>query len=344
MTNDAFSSSSRLVAGRTVDEIIDKTNASYTRLRHVRESLSSDAHGCLRASHKSVAYISDFWPQVAQLIDSDPRRLGLSVPVGEGRFDVEEVKNTILQRLSGESDERHTRIMAGTMAPLTLMTRLLNEATGLWADRLQEASDPETLDFELDPSLFVSLRTLLSRKDSHGAVGGNAPTLVMGGTATAVAMCWNLLYQTPRAYRDLVGREIDRQGVESLWDQTRELIFRIGGGSLTAFVAFASACSSDANKMLWDGAGDLGLVEEGDRYVWVMNEALFARYNQILESIESSQESHYVGCAALFARSDPLALNIEFADDVPTGRDPSVFSEIIRWITAVARSEYFPEF
>jgi len=343
MSSRSFINPSRLV-GRAVDDIIEQTNATYTRLRHVRNRLPQEAHGCLHASHKSATYIRDFWPQVAELIDSDPRKLGLSVPAGDGRFGVEEVKNTILQKLSGEKDERHARIMAGTMAPLTLMTRLLNEAAGLWADRLQDGSGSETLDFELDSSLFVSLRTLLSRKDSHGVVGGNAPTLVMGGTATAVAMCWNLFYQLPRAYDDLVGREIDRKEMESLWEQTKELIFRIGGGSLTAFVAFASACSSDANKMLWDGAGDLGLMEEGDRYVWMMNEALIVRYNQILKSIESSQEGHYVGCAALFTRSDPLPLNDEFADEVPSGRDPTVFSEIIRWITAVARAEYFPEF
>ena len=32
------------------------------------------------------------------------------------------------------------------------------------------------------------------------------------------------------------------------------------------------------------------------------------------------------------------------ADAVTDDREPTVFSELIRWITAVARAEYFPQF
>ena len=329
---------------RMVDDVIDEANASFTRLRHPRDVPSEDAHACVHASHESVTYIGAFWPFVARLIDADPRKLGLSVEQPEGRFSIDEIKRTIIERSAARLDERHARITAGALAPLTIMTRLLNEATGTWADDFQSGGGQCSLSFEVQPSRFTSLRTLFPRKDKEGGVGGNAPTLVMGGTATAVAMCWNLLHHLPRVYGELEGREADRPTMEQLWEQTRELIFRIGSGSLIAFVAFASACSSDAASMIWDGAKDLGLAVRDDRYVWTMNNTLLERYKQMLASIVASQQGHYVGCAALFARAEALPLSAEFADVVPAGREPTVFSELIRWITAVARAEYFSEF
>ena len=329
---------------RAVDDVIEQTNAGYTRLRHPREGPQNDEHECLHASHESVGYIRAFWPYVAGLIDADPRKLGLSVKAGEGRFESSEIKRTIIENLASDGDQRPARIMAGTMAPLTIMTRLLNEATGTWAEEFEGGGGQCPFSFELDPSRFVSLRTLFPRKEKGGAVGGNAPTLVMGGTATAVAMCWNLLFHLPRVYSELEKRDVDRETMERLWEQTRELIFRIGSGSLTAFVAFASACSSDASKMIWDGAQDLALARRDERYVWMMNRALLERYERMLSSVKNAQQGHFVGCAALFARCESLPLNAEFADEVATGRDPTVFSELVRWITAVARAEYFSEF
>ena len=343
MSRGSFSAAAA-TDNRAVDEVIDESNALFTRLRHPRERPADDAHECLHASHESVTYIRAFWPAVARLIDADPRKLGVSVEQPEGRFSVDEIKRTIVERGAASWDERYARITAGALAPLTIMTRLLNEATGTWADELENGRGQCRLSFELESSRFVSLRTLFPRKDKEGAVGGNAPTLVMGGTATAVAMCWNLLHQLPRVYRELEGREVDRATMEQLWEQTRELIFRIGSGSLTAFVAFASACSSDAASMIWDGAKDLGLAVRDDRYVWTMNSSLLERYEHMLASIEESQQGRYVGCAALFARAEALPLSAAFADEVPAGRDPTVFSELIRWITAVARAEYFSEF
>ncbi len=343
MSRESFSAAST-TGDRAIDEVIDEANAAFTRLRHPKETPSDDAQECLHASHESVAYINAFWPAVARFIDADPRKLGVSVEQPEGPFDVKEIKRTIVERGAASWDERYARITAGALGPLTIMMRILNEATGAWADDLQRGGGQCPLSFELDPARFVSLRTLFPHKEKQGEVGGNAPTLVMGGTATAVTMCWNLLHHLPRVYSELEGREADRATMERLWEQTRDLIFRIGSGSLTAFVAFASACSSDATQMIWDGARDLGMKRGDERYVWTMNSASLERFEQMLSSVQGSQQGHYVGCAALFARSQPLPLNTEFADAVPAGRDPTVFSELIRWITAVARAEYFSEF
>ena len=157
-------------------------------------------------------------------------------------------------------------------------------------------------------------------------------------------MCWNLLRRMPSAYYECKQIELDRGTAERIWEQTRELIFRIGGGSLAAFVAFASACSSNAAALKWDGAKDLGLVAPAGRHVWTMNSALLRRFDGILTTVRESQRGHYVGCAALFARADPLPLSPDFADAVTGDREPTVFSELIRWITPVARAEYFPQF
>ena len=331
-------------ANRPVDEIIERSNALFVRLKHPRQEPADGEHVCVHASFESAEYIRAFWPHLRRLIEADPRKLGLSVEQPGDRLEVGEIQRSILDRGDSLGNESEVRLMTTTIAPLTMMSRILNEASDGFAEDLSSGRGRCPLTFELDPERFVSLRTLFPRKDQQEKVVGHAPTLVMGGTATAVAMCWNLLHRMPGAYYECEQIELDRDTAEQLWEQTRELIFRIGGGSLAAFVAFASACSSNAAALRWDGAKDLGLAAPAGRYLWTMNSALLERYNEILTTVRESQQGHYIGCAALFARAKPLPLSPDFADAVTDDREPTVFSELIRWITAVARAEYFPQF
>ena len=331
-------------ANHPVDEVIEQSNALFARLKHPRQKPADGEPVCVHASFESAEYIRAFWPHLRRLIHADPRKLGLSVEQPGDRLEIGEIQRSILDRGDSLGNETEVRLMTTTIAPLTMMSRILNEATDGFAEDLSSGRGRCPLSFELDPARFVSLRTLFPRKDRQGRVGGNAPTLVMGGTATAVAMCWNLLHRMPRAYYECEQIELDRDTAEQIWAQTRELIFRIGGGSLAAFVALASACSSDAAALKWDGAKDLGLATSAGRYVWTMNSALLGRFDEILTTVRESQKGHYVGCAALFARAEPLPLSPDFADAVSDDREPTVFSELIRWITAVARAEYFPQF
>jgi hypothetical protein len=341
---------------RTVDAVLDEVNASFTRLKPSMQGADDDENESLAASRESSQYISTFWPQVARLIESDPAGLGMSVAVttesGERRLGVEEIREfgaeEIRRSPAGRgawADESEILLAASVLAPLTMMTELLNNATGNFAEELTSGSARCPLEFNLDPTRYVSLRALLPHHTGDsGSVGGNAATLMMGGTATALAMCWNLLHQMPRAYLALEGTDVDRQKMEHLWENTRELLFRIGRGSLSAFVAFASACSSDSTAMLWDRADGLGLEAQGGRYLWTMNSVLLEHFAQMAAQVREAQRGHYVGCAALYTRTDPLPLTPRFADAVQGGRQPTVFAELIRWVTAVARAEYFPRF
>lgn len=333
---------------RVLEDVLDATNAGFTRLRHTRDAPAGKTHEAVEASHSSVAYIQAFWPHVAALIESDPRKLGLSVvmPV-KGRVqrvEVGDVRDSIVGSVPAPRDEREVLRVASALAALRIMTDVMNAATGNWANELQGGTGCP-LDFDLDAERYVSLRALLHRRENDpGAVGANAPTLVMGGTATALAMCWNLLYRLPGAWRELHGTEISRESLEQQWASARELIFRIGSGSLTAFVAFASACASDTKVLLWDGTADLGLAEHDGRTVWTMNAGLYDRYLQHVASVRDAQQGSYVGCAALYARTEPLPLDPAFADPLESGRQTTVFAEVLRWMTAAARAEYFPLF
>ena len=332
------------IADPTVDEVIKRANASFTRLKHPTQRPGDGEPDCLIASYESVEYIRAFWPHLRRLIEADPRKLGLSMEHPDGRIELDEIQRSMLDSGGSLGDETELRLMTTTFAPLAMMLIILNEATGSFAEELSSGRGRCPLAFDLDPERFVSLRTLLPRKDKEGRVGGNAPTLMIGGTATAAAMCWNLLHRMPSAYYECEGRELDRGTAEQIWEQTGKLIRRIGGGSHVALAALASACSSDATAEIWDGANDLGLVAVEGGYEWTMNSALLGRFDKMLAMIRDSQHGHYVGCAALFARAEPLPLAPDFAGVVTGGRGPAVFPEVIRWITAVARAEYFPQF
>ena len=72
--------------------------------------------------------------------------------------------------------------------------------------------------------------------------------------------------------------------------------------------------------------------------------ALRSRYKALLGQISGDQHGHYVGCAALFTRAAALPLATAWADSIESDKDPIVFAELLRWITAVARKQYFPAF
>lgn len=327
-----------------IDELLETTNAECARMRHAREA-ATDEPASVTASRESVAYIEAFWAHVAAAIAADTRHLGTTVPVmraGEMHMiSVEGMRAAMLAADAGANAQ--SRIKAAALAPLVVMSQVLDQATSAWAGELRSGRCP--LAFDVDASRYVSLRALLPHRDAPaGQVGGNAPTLVMGGTATALAMCWNLLLSLPRAFVELEGRMPDSATMETLWGHTRELVFRIGGGSLAAFVALASACSSNSAAMLWDGAGDLGLARRGERYVWMANARLAHRYSEMLAAVRAAQQGEYIGCAALYARAPALPLSPDYADAVDPGRPIIVFNEMLRWVTAVARAEYFPMF
>lgn len=319
--------------------ILDAVNAMFTRLRH--SQTEPPVPPPVAASHVSVEYIENFWPHVARLIAEDPHGLGMSFELEGQRRDLETARRDPELRARAGND----LFALSILAPMRVMNELLNAATGAWAKELRAQGMGCPLKYSLDAEQFVSLRTLLPhRDDGDGPVGANAPTLVMGGTTTAITLCWNLLWRLPGAYRELTGKHVDRETIDELWSATRELIFRIGGGSLIAFVSFASACTSRVDALLWEGMDDLALAKVEGRYVWTMNEALFQRMLEMVNRIHLAQQGHYLGCAALFARAAPLNLRGEQSDLSDGARQPTIFSELVRWITAVARAEYFPVF
>lgn len=319
--------------------ILDAVNAMFTRLRHSQSAAPLPPP--VAASHISVDYIEAFWPHVARLIAADPQGLGMSFEVDGQHRDLDIARRDPALRARAGND----LFALSVLAPMRVMNELLNAATAAWAKELRAPGMGCPLRYSLDAEQFVSLRTLLPhRADEDGPVGANAPTLVMGGTTTAITLCWNLLWRLPGAYRELSGRHVDRATMDELWSATRELIFRIGGGSLIAFVSFASACSSRVDALLWDGMKDLSLAQTDGRYVWTMNDALFQRMLEMVNRIHLAQQGHYLGCAALYARAAPLALAGEQSEISDGARQPTIFSELVRWITAVARAQYFPVF
>ena len=322
-----------------VDLILDAVNAMFTRLRHSQSEAPLPPP--VAASHASVDYIEAFWPHVARLVAADPHGLGMSFEVDGQHRDLDTARRDPELRARAGND----LFALAVLAPMRVMNELLNAATVAWAQELRAPGMGCPLRYSLDAEEFVSLRTLLpNREDEHSSVGANAPTLVMGGTTTAITLCWNLLWRLPGAYRELRGQHVDRATMDELWGATRELIFRIGGGSLIAFVSFASACSSRVDGLLWDGMNDLNLAYIDGRYAWTMNDALFQRMLEMVNRLHLAQQGHYLGCAALYARAAPLALTGEQSEISDGARQPTIFAELVRWITAVARAQYFPLF
>lgn len=320
-----------------VELILDAVNAMFTRLRHHAEPPLPPP---VAASHESVAYIEAFWPQVARLVAADPKGLGMSFELDGARRSLDDARRDPELRALAGNDV----FALGVLAPMRVMSELLNAATAAWATELRGAGMGCPLRYAVDAERYVSLRTLLPHRDeSDSPVGANAPTLVMGGTTTAITLCWNLLWRLPGAWRELTGTPIDRETLNELWLATRELLFRIGSGSLIAFVSLASACTPHPDAPLWQGMGDLSLGRGEGRYGWRMNEAFFQRVLETVNRIHLAQQGHYLGCAALYARAAPLALEGE-APDTGGARQPTIFSELLRWITVVARATYFPVF
>lgn len=332
-----------------LDDLLAATNARYVRVRHGATGLDGAAAEAAAASVESAHYVEAFWPRVIAAIAADPARLGSELVHRQGgqnqRVTVDDVRQAMraADGVDAAAGATPAAIKAAAFAPLVVMSRLLNAATTAFAEELESGRCP--LAYAVEPARYVSLRALLPlRAAPADAVGANAPTLVMGGTATALGLCWNLLYRMPRAWQVLYGQLPPRSEMETLWDETRELLFRIGSGSLAAFVALASACSSNSAALVWDGAFDLALARRAERHVWILNEDLHGRYRARLAQVEHAQQGCYVGCAALYARADALPLAVPPADPIDSERPAQVFSEMLRWVTAVARAEYFPLF
>ena len=324
-----------------LDDLLRDINALFERHRHSRR----DTSPCVHASFASTHYIEAFWRHLIAVVSTDPSGLGMlarqSINGQQHELCLEDVYRKITHGGPPPGEDREFRRVAGVLAPMIMTDAVLNSATQSFAESFQI---PENCDlaFEVDAEQFVSLRTLLPLRDDGGRVGANAPSLVMGGTSTAVKMCWNLLLRAPRAVAELTGQEAERAQLEKVWRDTRELIFRIGAGSLVAFVALASACTDDANAMLWPAIDDLSLTVEDQQYLWVANQAFVERFNGHLERIRASQQGHYVGCAALYTKVEKLKLRDQQQRD--SSQETTAFSEILRWISVVAENQYFPLF
>ncbi|MGR8947821.1 MAG: hypothetical protein ACU84Q_07230 [Gammaproteobacteria bacterium] len=323
-----------------VDDLLRTTDAQFERHRHSHR----DPAPCVHASFASARYINIFWAHLAAAVGNDPNGLGMRATQShrgrQRQLNLADVYQGITKGGPPPGEDREFNRVAAVLAPLIMTDAVLNSATQSFAESFETDSD-ETLSFEVEAEQFVSLRTLLPLRDDGGRVGANAPSLVMGGTSTAVKMCWNLLLRTPRALFELNDKEPSRAEVEKAWVDTRELIFRIGSGSLVAFVSFASACTDDPNAMLWPNMDDLSLILQDDQYLWNANAALVERFKNYLQQVHESQQGHYVGCAALYTKVEKLKLR----DTNEAARtETTAFAEILRWISLVAENEYFPLF
>ncbi len=326
-------------------EVLIATNKKFKKLNHKK----TDQNPAVAASHNSVTYIESFWPYLSSEISSDPDKMGTSILHNENgkghRVSTEELCNNFIEQNSNHPDKQHISRLASILSSAAVMQQVLTIATNNWATTFNTHESKCPLSFDLNPKEYVSLRVLLPEKTISGkAPESNAPTLVIGGTSTAVNLCWNLLYRMPAAYKEAMGEDLDNAVAKKIWSDTRELIFKLGAGSLTSFVALASACSEDANELIWEGTSDLSIEKIGGQFIWKMNGAMNKRYNIILEKIEARQNKQYVGCAALHARSDPLPLSEKWSDPPSKDNDLSIFSELLRWVTAVANKNYFVHF
>jgi hypothetical protein len=325
-------------------EVLMATNKKFKNLNH--KKTGPDQNPAVTASHNSVAYIESFWPYLANEILSDLDKLGTSITHNEKgetqRISSEELRKNFIEKNTNHPDKQHISRLASILSSAAVMQQVLSAATTNWAAKFDSNEPKCPLSFALDPEQYVSLRVLLPEKSTSKTVPeSNAPTLVIGGTSTAVNLCWNFLYRMPIAYKEATGETLDRKSAKRVWSDTKDFLFKLGAGSLTAFVALASACSADTNELIWEGAADLSMEKIGGKFVWKMNGEMYNRYNIILKKIETRQNAHYVGCAALHARSAPLPLSEQWSDQPSKNGDLSIFSELLRWVTAVANKQYF---
>ena len=327
----------------SVEKLIDETNTSLKNDRIAASKIEKEQ--LVTSENVSVLYVQDFWPYLCEVIKSDPDKLGLSLRVTIGNEKVllkaEDLKTAYVREKGGPGDRLVNLKLGCVFSSIALMEKCISVASENWANSLIDNSD-KTLPFKLNTNDFVSLRMLLPRKNGLDRVPqAEAPTLVTGGTMTAIYLCWNLLYRSDLAYLERFKKEPTMSILEQIWKDTRELIFRLGNGSLASFISLASACSSNSSSMIWDGIGDLELIEDNGRFVWCLNSNLENRYSKILTSVLESQNGSYTGCAALFSRSSALPLPIGDPESSNEVKEQNVFSELLRWITAIARKQYF---
>ena len=322
------------------------TSKSQSYIHHKRPSNQKSSESEKATTEiKSISYIEDFWPYLCEVINEDPEKLGLTVKLNidsqEILLKAEELKAAYIEDKGSVGEESSNLKLGSVLSSIALMEKSISLAGEKWAHSMKINPRP-TLPFTLRHKEFVSLRMLFPEKHKADNVPSpEAPTLVTGGTMTAIYLCWNLLIRSDSAYSLACNEKPSRQIMENVWRDTRELIFRLGSGSLTSFISLASACSSDSASMIWDGMSDVELIKTDNRYTWCANDQLVARYSQIFDNIVQFQNGEYSGCAALFSRAKALPLSEKWADKVELKKEQNVFSELLRWITAVARKQYF---
>ena len=321
-----------------LDELLRRATGEFDHQRHTAHT----DNPAVQASLESQKYIARFWPHLAEVIDADPQHIGMSaIKSGNGQPISYADYFARLTTNRADNDLQFTRV-ATVLASTLTMADVLSEVTERFAMSLGQESDKD-MPFDLDSERFVSLRTLLPLKRESAAAVSNAPMLIMGGTDTAIKFYWNLLLRSANAFYELEDRDPSRQEMEALWVNSRELIFRIGTGSLTAFVALASACADDSSAPLWTNTADLSLVRNEDGYEWVVNEKFQQRFDNIFSKIRTKQQGEYVGCAALYTRVERLPLSVDGLSERSSG-ESTAFSEVIRWVDTVARVNYFLQF
>ncbi len=322
-----------------VQTVLEDTNSKFKKQPHPKTNpLSPDEND------HSTKYIDAFWPHVVNEITSDPDKLGLSVIIKEKgrnlRVNAEDLRQNFISQHDDKSNSAEILRLACVLSSSSVMQRVLNSATSNWASEFRGFKPKCLLSFDLPQEKYVSLRMLLPlKKTDKDSIESNAPTLVMGGTATAISLCWNLINRIPDAYNELTSVPIGQKEAKQIWEASRELMFSFGTGSLTAFVAFVSACSENTDELIWDGVDGLSLQQVDNRFVWYMSENMLERYKQIHERVQEAQKGAYSGCAALYAKANPLPLNEDWAHPV-IGQE-SVFSELLRWVGAIANKQYF---
>jgi hypothetical protein len=322
-----------------VQNILEDTNNRYKKRLY-----QDKAPALSRETQESTKYIDAFWPHVANEITRDPDKLGLSVIVreksGDIRVNAEDLRLNFISQHKDKNNTPEILRLAGVLSSSAVMQRVLNSATGKWVSEFQGLKPKCLLEFDIPQEKYVSLRMLLPLKTgTQNPIESNAPTLVMGGTATAISLCWNLINRIPGAYEALCGEPVSQAEAKQIWAASRELLFTFGTGSLAAFVSFVSACSENTDELIWDGTKDLTLHRVSDRFVWHMNSSMIDRYNDIHERVTNAQKNEYSGCAALYAKAATLPLNSKWAN--PASGQQSVFSELLRWVGAIADKQYF---